>query len=233
MKRILLVALAACLCMAIVIPSALADGCGSHTETITIFMPHCTETTTTTYGCYQQTTYTYESWPCEPCPPAPCQPAPCQPDPCGPCRPDPCCEKKAIEKACRTIKDFSLEALKQLDRELAESGWVRVKNSKMKLLKTGRCIYTITVKNLETDEKIDCFMVARTGRSIVRDSLCCRCHKKHGCSEYSLMFVWNYNTGCNAAYYEPEWYITERDLSDGEAICSFVTQLVAGEVCRY
>ena len=228
MKRILLVALAACFCMAIVAPAALADGCGSYTETYTVFMPHHTETTTTTYGCYQQTTVEYQG-----CPPAPCPPAPCQPEPCQPCRSDSCCEKKAVEKACRTIQEFSLEALKQLDRELEESGWVRLKTSKLKLLKTGRCIYTITVKNLETDEKISCFMVARTGKSVVRDALCHRCCKKHACSEYSLMFVWNYNTGCNAAYYEPDWYITERDLSDGEAICNFVSLLVDGEVTHW
>ncbi len=236
MKRILLVALVACLCMAIVIPAAVADGCGSYTETYTVFMPQYTETTTTTYGCYQQTTVEYQ-----------CPPAPCQPCPPPPCQPAPCVEERAIKDACKRINKFTLDVLKQLDRELEGTGWVRVNNSKRKLLKTGRCIYTVTVKNQETDEKITCFLVARTAEDVVRKMIqsgdydrcgrpcnpCSRCHKQHAkCSEYSVMFVWNYNTGCNAAYYEDEWYITEYGQSDGEAVCEFVTKLVADEVYR-
>jgi hypothetical protein len=199
-------------------------------------MPYHTETTTTTYGCYQQTTVEYECWPQQPCRPEPCQPAPCQPEP------DPCCKKKAVDDACKRIQKFTLDVLKQLDRELEGSGWVRVKNSKLKLLKSGRCIYTITVKNCDGD-KITCFLVARTGESIVANSGCgnkrgqrpeCgRCHKQHKCSEYSVMFVWNYNTGCNAAVYEDDWLITEYGQSDGEAICEFVTKLVADEIYRW
>ena len=242
MKRILLVALVACLCMAIVIPAALADGCGSYTETYTVFMPHYTETTTTTttYGCYQQTTVEYQG----------CPPAPCQPEPCQPCRPSPCAEKKAVGDACKMINKFTLKVLDQLDRELEGSGWVRIKSSKRKLLKTGRCIYTVTVKNQETGEKITCYLVARTAENTVQKMLqgnaggcgqprnpcnpCGRCHKQHPkCSEYSVMFVWDYNTGCNAKVYEDEWYITEYGQSDGEAVCEFVTKLVADEVYRW
>jgi hypothetical protein len=236
MKRILLVALVACLCMAIVIPAAVADGCGSYTETYTVFMPQYTETTTTTYGCYQQTTVEYQ---CPPCPP-PCPPDPCQPIP-------PCVEKKAVNDACKMINKFTLDVLKQLDRELEGTGWVRLKSTR-KLLKSGRCIYTVTVKNQETGEKISCFLVARTAENVVQKLMetgtyvrngrscdpCSRCHKKHAkCSEYSVMFVWNYNTGCNAAVYEDEWLITEYGASDGEAVCEFVTKLVAEEIYRW
>ena len=232
MKRILLVALVACLCMAIVIPAAVADGCGSYTETYTVFMPQYTETTTTTYGCYQQTTVEYQ---CPPCPPDPCQPIP------------PCVEKKAVNDACKMINKFTLDVLKQLDRELEGTGWVRLKSTR-KLLKSGRCIYTVTVKNQETGEKISCFLVARTAENVVQKLMetgtyvrngrscdpCSRCHKKHAkCSEYSVMFVWNYNTGCNAAVYEDEWLITEYGASDGEAVCEFVTKLVAEEIYRW
>ena len=239
MKRILLVALVACLCAAIVLPAALADGCGSYTETYTVFMPHHTETTTTTYGCYQQTTVEYGP----PCAPQP----PCEPQP--PCPPhDHCAEKRAVGDACKIINKFTLNVLKQLDRELENTDWVRVQTSKRKLLKSGRCIYTVTVKNRETGEKISCFLVARTAENVVqklldegaleRHNQCCnpcsRCHKQHPkCSEYSVMFVWNYNTGCNAAVYEDEWLITEYGQSDGEAVCEFVTKLVADEVYRY
>ena len=244
MKRILLVALVACLCMAIVIPAAVADGCGGYTETYTVFMPHYTETTTTTttYGCYQQTTVEYQ------CPPAPCQPCPpsnCPPDPCQPV--PPCAEKKAVNDACKMINKFTLGVLEQLDRELEGTGWVRLKSTR-KLLKSGRCIYTVTVKNQETGEKISCFLVARTAENVVQKLMetgtyvrngrscdpCSRCHKQHAkCSEYSVMFVWNYNTGCNAAVYEDEWLITEYGASDGEAICEFVTKLVAEEIYRW
>ena len=228
MKRILLVALVACLCMAVV-PAAFADGCGGgYAETWMVLMPQYTETTTvtTTYGYYEVTTVEHQGY----CPPAPCEPEPCQP--CPPCDPEPdhCCKERAIERACRNIQEFSLDALKQLDRELEGTGFVRLKTSKLKLLKTGRCIYTITWKNLETGEKRSCFMVARTGRSIVANMPCCRCNREHGCSEYSLMFVWNYNTGCNAAVYEDEWLITDYGASDGEAICQFVSLLVDGEI---
>ena len=241
MKRILLVALVACLCMAIVIPAAVADGCGSYTETCMVLMPHYTETTTvtTTYGCYQLTTVETQV-----CPPAPCAPEPCQP--CQPCGPDPCADKRVVEDACKRINKFTLEALKQLDRELEGSGWVRISNSKRKLLKSGRCIYTVTVKNQETGEKITCYLVARTAESVVRNAMrnrsanrcgqpCGRCNRQHSskCFEYSVMFVWDYNTGCNAAVYEDDWYITERDQSDGEAVCEFVTKLVADEVYRW
>ena len=49
----------------------------------------------------------------------------------------------------------------------------------------------------------------------------------------AVMFVWDYNTGCNAKVYEDEWYITEYGQSDGEAVCEFVTKLVADEVYRW
>ena len=239
MKRILLVAMVACLCVAIMIPAAVADGCGGYSETCMVLMPQYTETTTvtTTYGCYQLTTVEIEG----------CAPASCQPCPPAPCQPEPCAKKKAVDDACKRINKFSLEALKLLDRELEDSGWIRLK-SQRKLLKSGRCIYAVTVKNLETGEKISRFMVARTADNVVQKMLdeypldchsrpcspCQRCNRYHEkCSEYSLMFVTNYNTGCNAAVYEPEWLVTEYGASDGEAVCEFVTKLVNGEIERW
>ncbi len=226
MKRILLAIIVAILCIGILPVAAMADGCGGgYSETWMVLSPQCTETTTitTTYGWYELTTVEYQPG----CAPAPCVPDPCAPPPCQP-EPDPCCKKKAIDNACKRIGQFSLDALKQLDRELKCTGWVRMKTSKRVLLKTGRCIYTVTVKNDETDEKRCCFMVARTSAPQVA-SECGRCQKKHKCSEYSLMFVTNYNTGCNAAVYEDEWLLTDYGVSDGEAICQFVDLLENGE----
>ena len=190
MKRILLVALVCCLCLAF-LPAALADGCGGHAETYTVFMPQYTETITTMYGYYQTTTVEFGPI-CPPCPP------------CPPCEP-PCPTKCEIQLACDNIRNHARDVLALLDRELEGSGWVRVKTAKCVLNKTARCIYSVTFKNEETGNKVQCFLIVRTPYNTTGSVSCQPCSNvQKRCYPYFTMFTWNYNTGCRAREYDDD-----------------------------
>lgn len=171
----------------------------------------------------------------EPCPterdcyleqtPCPQKPKTCAPTACQ------------IEAAGKEIRCKSTNVLDLLDRELAGTGWTRMKAKRI-LSKSGRVIYGDTSSgvwrkckftkpgaapvrfvNEELELEITAYIVIRTPDS-----------SKKVCSgrNYYVLFTTNFNTGKSAASYNDSWLISsDTDLDAETAVVEFVNWLVS------